>query len=253
MAIMKGAEPFLLPGGDRGVLLVHGFTGSPAQMRLLGEFLQQQGYTVLAPRLCGHGTCPEEMAETVWRHWYTEVENGYYYLRGLCRTVSVVGLSMGALLALKLAEEYPVGHVVTMSPPFFLADNRVSFLRIYRLFRNYTPKRRLKLYPVDSHYSVAYNRTPLKSLASLLELIEQMKGRLAAMTRPLLIIQSLSEHTVRPESAQFLYDNAGSYHKELLWLKKSGHIITLDKERELVFAAVHEFLSAPDYDFPVEG
>ncbi len=242
MAILKGAEPFLLPGGDQGVLLVHGFTGSPAEMRLLGEFLQRQGYTVLAPRLCGHGTCPEEMAGTVWRHWYTEVENGFYYLQGLCRKVSVVGLSMGALLSLKLSLEYPVAHVVAMSPPLFLADSRLPFLRVYRLFNRFAPKRRRKLYPVDAKYSVAYNRTPLRSLDSLLDLIEQVKDCLPLVTKPLLIIQSRSEHTVRPESAQFLYDCAGSCRKELLWLKKSGHIVTLDMERELVFDEIHEFL-----------
>ncbi|MBP1764722.1 MAG: hypothetical protein H6Q65_1780 [Firmicutes bacterium] len=250
MAIMKGAEPFLLPGGEHGVLLVHGFTGSPAEMRLLGEFLHGQGYTVMAPRLCGHGTCPEEMAKTVWRHWYTEVENGYHYLRGLCRKVSVIGLSMGALLSLKLSIEYSVEHVVAMSPPFFLTDDRLPFLRVYRLFHQFTPKRRRKLYPVDSRYSVAYNRTPLRSLDSLLELIEEMKSRLPAVIRPLLIVQSRSEHTVRPESAQYLYDNVGSSYKELLWLKKSGHIVTLDLERELVFAAIHEFLSRQDFEFP---
>jgi len=246
MAILKGAEPFLLPGGEQGVLLIHGFTGSPAEMRLLGEFLQAQGYTVLAPRLCGHGTSPEEMEGTGWQHWYTEVENGYHYLQGLCREVSVVGLSMGGLLALKLAVEYPVNRIVTMSPPFFLTDQRLPFLRVYRLFQRFAPKQRRKLYPVEAKYSVAYNRTPLSSLASLLELIEQVKTCLPAVSRPLLIIQSRSEHTVRPESAQYLYDHAGSSHKQLLWLQASGHIVTLDTEREFVFASVHQFLQAEE-------
>lgn len=246
MAILKGAEPFLLPGGDQGVLLIHGFTGSPAEMRLLGEYLQAQGYTVLAPRLCGHGTSPEEMAKTAWRHWYTEVENGYHYLQGFCREVSVVGLSMGALLALKLALEYPVKQIVTMSAPFFLTDRRLPFLPIYRLFKRFAPKRRRKLYPVDGKYSVAYNRTPLSSLESLLELIEQVKTSLPVVSRPLLIIQSRSEHTVRPEGAQYLYDYAGSSRKQLIWLENSGHIVTLDRERDLVFAGIHEFLQAED-------
>jgi carboxylesterase len=242
MTILKGAEPFLLRGDERGVLLIHGFTGSPSEMRLLGDFLHGLGYTVLAPRLCGHGTSPEEMAGTAWRNWYTEVENGYYYLQGLCRQISVIGLSMGGLLALKLASEYSLDHLVVMSTPLYLADRRLPLLPLYRLFRRFMPKRRRKLYSAGSQYSIAYDRTPLSSLSSLLKLIEQVKLQLPAITAPLLVIQSRNEHTVLPKSAQYLYDQAGSCRKELLWLQKSGHIITLDVERDQVFARIAAYL-----------
>ncbi len=94
--LMAGAEPFLLPGGEQGVLLVHGFTGSPSEMRLLGEYLNGQGYTVLAPRLAGHGTRVEEMITTGWPMWYENVEDAYHLLSGLCPDITAVGLSMGA-------------------------------------------------------------------------------------------------------------------------------------------------------------
>ena len=241
LAILQGAEPFLLPGGDQGVLLVHGFTGSPSEMRLMGEYLNKIGFTVLAPRLCGHGTSPAEMAETKWLHWYSAVEDGYHFLKGLCRNIHVAGLSMGGLLSLKLAAEYPVAKVVSMAAPIYINERRLPLLPVYRLFRSYVPKKRKKM-DVDPLYSVGYDETPLASLSSLLELIKIVDGLLPAVTAPALIIQSCAEHTVRPHSASHIYKGLGSAEKKLIWLEKSGHVVTLDSEREQVFTYTASFL-----------
>lgn len=241
LSITKGAEPYLLPAGKKGVLLVHGFTGSPAEMRLLGEYLHEQNFTVLGVRLPGHGTTVEELSKMRWKHWYGAVLDGFNLLRDICAEVSVVGLSMGGLLALKLAAEEPVDKVVAMSAPVQIFDKRVSWLPLCKYVRAYIPKRR-KHYDVDPKYTVNYDRMPLKPLDSMLKAIGKVMGLLPLVQAPALIIQSRSEHTVRPESAQFIYDQLGSKHKELLWLEKSGHIITLDEEREQVFAAVEKFL-----------
>lgn len=241
MAILQGAEPFLLPGGKQGVLLVHGFTGSPSEMRLLGEYLNKVGYTVLAPRLCGHGTNSAEMAATNWVHWYSAVEDGYYLLKALCSEIYVVGLSMGGLLSLKLASEYPVTKLVSMAAPIYINDRRLPLLPVYRLFRNYVPKKRKKM-DVDSLYSVGYDETPLSSLSSLLELIKHVDRLLPAITVPALVIQSRAEHTVLPASAVHIYKTLGSQEKKLIWLEKSGHIVTLDIERENVFEHITDFL-----------
>ncbi|VBB07540.1 serine aminopeptidase s33 [Lucifera butyrica] len=242
MAIIRGAEPFILPGGSRGALLIHGFTGAPSEMRLLGEFLHNKGFTVLAPRLCGHGTSPEEMARTQWPHWYSAVEDGFHILTGLCSEIVVVGLSMGGLLGLKLTAEYPsITKVVSLSTPIRIADKRLPLLPLYRVFRDYAPKKRRRL-KVDPFYSVCYETTPLKSLSSLLELIRHVDKLLPLIDRPALIMQSRVEHTVRPESAQHIYQRLGSKEKKLIWLEKSGHIVTLDVEKEQVFETIAEFL-----------
>lgn len=241
--LMPGAEPFLLPGGPRGVLLVHGFTGSPAEMRLLGQKLSGQGFTVLAVRLPGHGTVVQDMEPTGWRHWYGAAVDGWHLLNGLCPEINVVGLSMGGLLSLKLAAEYPVHRLAALSTPIFLANRQVPLLPLYRLFRRFVPKKR-RAYDVEPHYSAGYDQTPLSSLASLLDLIDSVKNDLGKISCPTLLVQSRREHTVRPESASFIYDNLGSADKELLWLEKSGHVVTLDIERETVFKKVSEFLSS---------
>ena len=104
------------------------------------------------------------------------------------------------------------------------------------------PKKR-RAYDVEPHYNAGYDQTPLSSLASLLDLIDSVKSDLGKIHCPTLVVQSRREHTVRPESASFIFDNLGSADKELLWLEKSGHVVTLDSERETVFKKISWFLS----------
>ena len=242
MALLPGAEPFLFPGGATGCLLVHGFTGSPSEMRLLGEYLQRRGYTVLAPRRCGHGTTPEEMARTDHNHWYSAVVDGYFLLRSLCRRVFVVGLSMGGLLTAKLASEYDTAGIITLNTPIYIQDRRLVFLPLYRLFRQFIWKKRRPL-PADPYYCVHYDRTPLTGLTSLLDLIKEVQRLLPVVSTPALIVQSRADHTVRPDSAVYIYEHLGSTDKRLVWFKHSGHIITLDSEREQVFTQVGNFVA----------
>lgn len=240
MALIHGAEPFLLQGGNSGVLLVHGFTGSPAQMRPMADYLNKLGYTVLGPRLCGHGTNVEEMAETGWRHWYSAVEDGYHILRGMCGDVVVAGLSMGALLSLKLAAEYPVRKVASINAPITIADRRLPLLPVYRLVRKYVRQKRHKV-TVDPRYDIYYQDAPLSSLDSLVMLIKQVDKLLPLIHTPTLIVQSRNDHTVRPESALHIYESLGGKDKSLVWLEESGHLATLDMEKELVFKQVADF------------
>jgi len=241
LAIIRGAEPFFLPGGRQGVLLVHGFTGSPSEMRMMGEFLQQQGFSVLGPRLSGHGTSAAEMADTAWPHWYSTVEDGYHLLKAECDDIAVVGLSMGGLLAFKLASEYPVRSIASLNAPIYIADRRLPFLPVVRVFRNFMPKKRRQT-AVDSCYNISYDQTPLNSLSSLLDLIKEVDGLLPLLDISTLIIQSRNEHTIRPESAQYIYDRLGSQDKKLLWMERSGHVVTLDVEHQELFATVADFL-----------
>ncbi|WP_094603752.1 Carboxylesterase [Sporomusa silvacetica DSM 10669] len=243
MAIMPGAEPFFLPGGETGVLVVHGFTGAPSEMRLAGEYLNSLGYTVLAPRLSGHGTTPEDMAKTTWPHWYSSVEDGYHVLNGICSNIAAVGLSMGGLLTLKLASEYPVSKLAVLSAPIYIANKRLRLLPLYRMFTNFVSKKRKRLPDRGEEYSISYDMTPLSSLTSLIHLINHVDTLLPSVTVPALVIQSKKEHTVEPESAQYIYNKLGSTDKRLVWLNKSGHIITLDTEREYVFQEIGRFLA----------
>lgn len=242
MQVIPGAEEFYFTGSSTGCLLVHGFTGSPSEMRLLGEKLTESGYTVLGVRLEGHGTSPEDMLRTDYRQWYKSVEQGWHKLRETCEKVFVIGLSMGGILALYLASDYPVDGVATLSAPIYINNKKLPLLPIYRMFRTYDVKPR-KALPVDRIYSISYERTPLCCVESLLQLIKLVKNRLSKISAPVLIVQSKVEHTVKPESAEYIYRKlTGTQEKELYWLYESGHVITLDKERTIVYAKIGEFI-----------
>jgi len=244
--ILRGAEPFFLPGDKKqGILLIHGFTGTPAEMILLGEFLQAKGYTVLAVRLSGHGTTPEDMAKTDWRNWYDSVCDGYDLLRGACEKISVVGLSMGALLAMWLSLDCFVDKVVSLSAPIFISSERNLQLLppLESSQGRYMTKRRRKLPDLPERCNVFYHKMPLVCVHELLDCIEQVKAALPKVDRPLLIVQSGNDHTVQAASGKYIYEHAGSAKKELLQLEKSGHLVTLDIERNKVFAKIAEFLA----------
>ena len=243
--ILKGAEPFFLPAGEKGVLLVHGFTGTPAEMLLLGEFLHKKNYTVLAPRLCGHGTSPEELAKTSWENWYHSVCDGFYLLQGMCREVSVIGLSMGALLAIHLGISYNVKKVIAISAPIYISSEKMlqALPPIEKSIGRYVAKRRRTLPDLPECCNVFYHKMPLLSVHQLLTFIEIMKKELPNVEKPLLIVQSKNDHTVLAESGEYIYTKIKSSDKEIFWLEKSGHIVTLDLERDRVFNKIVDFLA----------
>lgn len=242
MEVIKGAEEFYLQGeNDQGVLLIHGYTGTPAEMLLLGEYLHKRGYTVLGVRLPGHGTNPQELNETTWPMWYQEAEKGFTRLQQCCREVMVAGLSMGALLAIALAAQKPVKKAVFLSAPIYVRDRRALFLPLLKHFIHYLKKRKRNYFVADK-YNLAYSVMPVKPLSSLFALIKLCKKKFLPQIRiPCLVLQSKKEHTVKPESAEYIFHQLQSSDKKLVWFEKSGHILTLDIEREQVFEEIERF------------
>lgn len=242
MKVIEGAEEFFLAGENgQGVLLIHGYTGTPAEMRLLGEHLQREGYTVLGVRLPGHGTEPWALNEVRWPDWYDEVEQGFYRLQKFCSKVMVAGLSMGGLLAMVAAARLPVAKAVFLAAPVYVQDWRAPLLPLLKYFIHYLKKKKRNYFTADK-YNLAYNVMPVKPLSSLFALTELCKKEiLPQITIPCLIMQSTVEHTVKPSSASYIYEHLGSSRKELVWYHRSGHIMTLDVEREDIFQKISEF------------
>lgn len=242
MQTFNGNEEFFFPGSKQGIVLVHGYTGAPGEMRLLGEYLYNRGFTVLGVCLPGHGTTPEELNKTEWQDWYSAVNEGVYRLRACCDSVSIAGLSMGGLLTIKAAAELPVDKVVFLSTPIFVFDKRTPYLSVLRFFIPYLKKRH-RQYDVDENYCVCYSVMPVNPLRSLFKLLELCKKQyLPEVKIPCLVMQSKAEHTVKPESAQYIYDHLASEKKGLVWYNHSGHILTLDCERDDVFKKIYEFI-----------
>lgn len=237
---MPGAEPFLFPGNRTGVLLIHGFTGSPAAMRGLGEFLNRtQGYTTLGIRLPGHGTQVDDLRRPTWRDWITAVEDGLNLLHGMSDQVYVGGISMGGVLTLIAAARYPVKGVVALSTPYGLTrDWRIRFMRPLSLF---VPKfKKTGAVGIAAETSYAYYVT--RAIAEAAELAKLMQAGLPKINVPVLLIQSHGDKVIEPNALDLLSEHLATPRKEMLWLEKSGHVITLDVEREIVYARVAQFI-----------
>lgn len=237
-------NPFLFEGGPTGCLLVHGFSGSPPEMRPMGEYLARQGLTVLGVRLPGHGTSPEDMARTTWRDWVASAEEGLRELQGRCSKVFAAGLSMGGLIALHLAAHPPLAGVVAMSTPAYITDWRFRFMPLVQPFMRWiTPDMESDLTdPEAENRFSAYKRLPTRCVVSLGQLMRLVRRELSRIEIPVLIIQGRCDRSIPADSAQILFDGLGMADKELVWFENSGHCMTVDSEREAVWARAYEFI-----------
>lgn len=242
--ILPGAEPFLLPGGPQGVLLIHGFTGLPAELLLMGTYLQERGFTVLGVRLAGHGTTEEDMSHMTDEDWMDSARDGYALLAGCTKSISVVGHSMGGLLALLLSAEKKVSRVASLAAPIVIAEERgIRFLPSREKSEGvFVPKARRKLTGVPPAVNNTYRTMPLISVHEMLRIIDRMKTRLPEVKAPALIIHSRQDHTAAPESAEYIYEHIASDEKEIRWADRFGHLLPMEEGREEIFAEVAAFL-----------
>lgn len=240
-------EPFHFKGNRVGCLLIHGFSGSPSEMRLLGERLAKFGWTVLGIQLSGHGTTPEEMAETSWEDWAKDAEDGVRKLRESCDTVVGIGLSMGGLLTLHLATLGLLDGLVAMNSPMVLADRRTRFARLARPFVKFVGKptsnrAALESIPKPKIERFVYDRIPVDGLISLNRGIRQVRSKLRFINCPVLLMQSTKDFTVNPNSVQIIKKEIKQVNPAVIYWENSGHILTLGPEREEVTHKVHDFL-----------
>lgn len=248
-----GAEPFAGGDGEVGVLLCHGFTGSPASMRPWAEHLVAAGYRVRVPRLPGHGTTWQELNLTRWQDWYARVDRELVELASETRTVVVGGLSMGGALALRLAEEHsrprpdrfaapvPIAGLCLVNPALTNLDPR---LRVLPLLKHLTGSVAGISNDIAKPFAdeVAYSRTPLKALASMVRMWQLTIDDLHRVRQPILLFRSTHDHVVEPASARILRERVASTEIIERELQKSFHVATLDYDAELIFTESAAFI-----------
>lgn len=241
---MKKPSSLYWPGkqqSDVGILLIHGFTGTTNEMRPLGDHLNSTGWTVHAPLLKGHGVTPEQMNVTGWLDWYASVEIGYDKLvQEGCQHILVVGLSMGGLLALKLAQHHRVLGIVTMSTPVAVRDRRMFLAKYIQSLYPYKKTSGPKAEHIERHL-YSYDRTPMACIASLQHLMENVTLSLERIHQPILIMQSGQDETVLPVSADRIYEQVGSEDRQVRLFPASSHVLTLDVEQEELHDEVEAF------------
>ncbi len=241
--LMKNAhvdgDAFLIEGNDIGVVLLHGFTATTAEVRLLADYLRGFGYTLAAPLLPGHGTQPAELNKTSWLDWYEAAEGAYLELRGKCTKVFVCGESMGALLALLIASRYAqVDGVIAVAPA--LRIRGIGLSRIMQYFVKFRPKNQAE----DNLPWKGYTVYPVRGLAQLANLQNVVKKELHYITQPLLVFMGGKDASIHPESGKIIIDAVRSSEKELIYMPDSPHVMLLAEDREAIFQKIQEFIGA---------
>lgn len=243
-SVLPGAEAFEQAGGPTGVLLCHGFTGSPQTLRPWADYLAGEGLSVSLPRLPGHGTTWQEMARTGWTDWYGEVDRAFTELAGRCETVFVAGLSMGACLALRLAEVHggSVRGLVLVNPSlapdtrlFLLAPVLKYLVRSLPGIANDIAK--------PGPAELGYTRVPARAAATLPGLWRTTSAHLREVTQPVLLYRSATDHVVGPASMKVLLSGLASHQVTVRELPNSYHVATLDYDAETIFTGSLKFIN----------
>ena len=238
------AEPFFLPGGRTGCLLIHGFTGTPFEMRMLGASLHQENYTILAPRLAGHATRVEDITRSHWEDWVASVEDGLNLLKGCTDKQVVMGLSMGGVLALIAAARFNPAGVVTFSAPSALpGDPRAKYLPLLKFIIRKVGKGVPDWQNPDAAKDhVDYPYYPTDAIVQLKKLIDIMRSELVNVKVPALFVQSHQDHGIPAESLDTLFNSVSSPDKSTFWVEHSGHVVIREPDRELIFTEVKKFM-----------
>ena len=249
MTVDPLAEPFLSEGdassprGRTGVLLSHGFTGSPASMKGWGEYLARQGYAVSVPRLPGHGTTWQDMNTTTWADWSGEVTRAFEALSNQVDQVFVCGLSMGGGLALRLAADVPdrVAGLVLVNPAVATERKDVKLLPVLKHVLPSFPgiANDIKKPGVEEH---GYTRTPLRAADSMFQGYKALRADLGRVTCPVLIFRSTVDHVVDPSSARIIRAGVASSDVREESLENSYHVATLDNDAQRIFEGSAAFI-----------
>lgn len=242
--IQPEAEPLFIAGNNIGCLIAHGFTGTPQSVRWLGEFLAREGgFTVLVPRLTGHGTTPEEMARSTAEEWIRTLERALETMRRRCDRIFVAGLSMGGTLALYLAAMYPevCSGVIVINSPVFL--NNPDFARL--AFMADAPATIPGLgadIKCPGVKELAYSVVPVPAIRHLYALLGTTRELLPRVICPAQIFQSRHDHIVPPDNGPYILEHIRAREKDLVWLEDSYHVATLDNDKELIATKALEFI-----------
>lgn len=239
-------QPFLWEGERRngkkhGVLLIHGFTGTAAQMRMIAQSLHSQGFTVMGVNLPGHASTMDDMASRTWDNWLTAAKEAFLQLKKSCDDVSVVGHSMGGCLALILAQQLqptaiaPIAAPMGTKAPLWAATLAAPIMKtVWWGVRKDEPS------AVADEYDYGYPGFHCVCAKHLSRLIKMARRDLHAVTCPILVVQSHADETIIPDSADIILRGVSSTVKRVLWLEDVPHLCTISKEAERIAKAVGE-------------
>ncbi len=243
--VWEEAKPFFFEGGEVGALVIHGFTGCAQSMRPYGEGLAKRGFTVLGPRLPGHGTSVEDMSKRKYTEWTFEVERALAELSKRCRRVFVTGLSMGGTLTLWLASRHreEVAGIIPINALVLATTLMKAAPFVGKVLRR-VPGVGSDIKKPGAR-ELCYDKVPVPAVGELTRLLKEVRAGLPRISAPALVVASRVDHVVKePDNAESIMRELGSREKELLWLEDSYHVATLDNDAELIVERAAAFIGA---------
>jgi carboxylesterase len=253
-----------IEGGKTGILLIHGLGGTPVELRYVAQNLARAGFTVSCCHLAGHGGTSEELRRSTWHEWCSSVEEDHDRLKEHCDTIFAGGLSMGAILAIHLAQKRPhaVQGLLLLAPTLKLDgwsmpwhSRLLALVRPTRIPLDFDlterhpyglKDERVRALVVDSMQSggsgeAGVFRTPLRSFANMNALVAAVKAHLGDVRQPALIVHPRDDDMASLRNVHYLQSHLAG-RVETLVLDDSYHIITLDKQRDIVASASVSFV-----------
>jgi Esterase/lipase len=250
-----------LSGNENGVVLIHGLTGSPYEMKYLATQLNRTGFSVTVPCLAGHGQQISDLKKNSWQDWYKSVQEALEELKGSCTRIFTAGLCMGAVMALHAAKQYPhdIKAVAALSTTFQFDGWGTPWYRFLISINHYTPIKYFYSYAEREPYgiknerlrrlvskglkdnSVAYDCIPGVSMYELHKLAGVVKKELPELSTPTLIIHSTEDDTASVKNANYIEEKIGTQKVRKILLNDCYHMITMDNQREVVAQEVTAF------------
>ncbi len=218
-------DAFLFEGNDTGILLIHGFTATTAEVRLLADYLYSAGYTIHAPLLPGHGTSVLDLQERTWEDWVDCVENGYQLLKQKCINIFLAGESMGGLLALYLASMHPEAIAVFAYSPA-VKVKRLWSAQYLRYFKRFIAKKNMD----DGLLWKGYKYHPIKAGYQLYHLQRFMQEKYEQIHQPVYFFLGGKDITIDNIAVEKVFNQLPSEKKSLTYYQNSGHCLILDKD-----------------------
>ncbi|MFD0767519.1 alpha/beta hydrolase [Bacillus sp. CGMCC 1.60114] len=244
---LASPKPFTFEAGERAVLLLHGFTGNSADVRMLGRYLETKGYTCHAPIYKGHGVPPEQLVHTGPEDWWKDVMAAYQHLKDKgYEKIAAVGLSLGGVFSLKLAYTMPIIGVVPMCAPMYIKSEEIMYQGILAYAREYKKRERKSPEQIEAEM-FEFKQTPMNTLKALQDLIRDVRNNIDMIYAPTFVVQARHDEMINTDSANIIYNGVESNLKEMKWYEDSTHVITLDKQRDELHEDVYNFLEQLDW------
>ena len=236
--VISGAENIFIQGNSTGILICHGFNGTPQSVKYLAESFAKYGYTVYAPRLKGHGTTIFEMEEAHYQDWIADLHAAYLLLKQTCRHIFVIGQSMGGALALELATKEALNGVLTINAALSVPEYEALAVKSEPRFID-EGKPDIKN---SEATEITYNQVPLKAVFQLINFMKVAKQGLSNITCPIKVFVSPEDHVVPANCSYDIFDTVHSTEKELVSLDNSYHVASLDHDKDKIVQHTIDFI-----------